>query len=83
MKVVHFSEVGIVNLTWQASECDGHVGGKVLEKMRAIMYAEGAIGLPEDYTNRVLTDMLLEMVKVWLIIGIEKDADALCFALTL
>ena len=28
------------------------------------MESGGVQGLPEDYTNRVLTDMLLEMVKV-------------------
>jgi hypothetical protein len=35
----------------------------VLQKMREIMQADGTSGLPADYTNRVLTDMLLEMVK--------------------
>lgn len=35
----------------------------ILVKMRALMQADGASVLPADYTNRVLTDMLLEMVK--------------------
>ena len=34
----------------------------ILLKMRALMQADGASVLPADYTNRVLTDMLLEMV---------------------
>ena len=34
----------------------------ILLKMRALMQSDGASGLPADYTNRVLTDMLLEMV---------------------
>ena len=36
---------------------------QVLKKMREVMQADGTSGLPADYTNRVLTDMLLEMVK--------------------
>jgi len=36
---------------------------QILRKMRQLMQADGAAGLPPDYTNRVLTDMLLEMVK--------------------
>ena len=35
----------------------------ILLKMRALMQADGASVLPADYTNRVLTDMLLEMVR--------------------
>eukprot|EP00960_Hanusia_phi_P066562 766424-Hanusia_phi.AAC.1 len=33
------------------------------ERLRSLMDNGGVQGLPEDYTNRVLTDMLLEMVK--------------------
>ena len=35
----------------------------ILVKMRVLMQADGASVLPADYTNRVLTDMLLEMVR--------------------